>query len=90
MLGEALHQWKLSRIDTTTCSLFINGLSLVLIVGMYRIGKNRTKRKGILTNQGVVAGRIEPVKSADYSDVIMGASGASNLRTKLNDALIES
>ncbi len=62
----------------------------MLIVGLYRIGKNRTQKKGILTNYGVVAGRIEPVKNADYSDVIMGASRVFNPRTQLNDALIES
>ncbi len=62
----------------------------MLIAGLYRIGKNRTQRKGKLTNYGVVAGRIEPVKNADYSDVIMGVSGVFNLRTQLNDALIES
>ncbi len=38
----------------------------------------------------MVAGRIEPVKNADYSDVIMGVSGVFKLRTQLNDALIES
>ncbi len=54
------------------------------------MGKNRTQKKGILTNYGVVAGRIEPVKNADYSDVIMGVSGAFHPRTRLNDALIES
>ncbi len=89
MLGEALHKWALSRIDTTTSSLFFNVLSLVLIVGLYRMGKNRTKKKGILTNYGVVAGRIEHVKNADYSDVIMGVSGVFNLRAQLNDALTE-
>ena len=59
-------------------------------MGLYRMGKNRTKRKGILTNYGVVAGRIEPIKSADYSDVIMGVSGVFNLRAQLKDAFIES
>ncbi len=54
------------------------------------MGKNRTQKKGKLTNYGVVAGRIEPVKTADYSDVIMSVSGVFNLRTQLNDALIES
>ena len=53
------------------------------------MGKNRTQKKGKLTNYGVVAGRIEPVKNADYSDVIMGVSGGFNPRTQLNDALIE-
>ena len=52
------------------------------------MGKNRTKKKGILTNYGVVAGRIEPIKNADYSDVMMGVSGTFNLSTPLNDALI--
>ncbi len=54
------------------------------------MGKNRTQKIGKLTNYGVVAGRIEPVKNADYSDVIMGVSGVFNLRTQLNDALIDS
>ncbi len=70
--------------------LFINVLSLVLIASLYRMGKIRTQKKGKLTNYGVVAGRIEPVKNGDYSDVIMGVSGVFNLRTQLNDALIES
>jgi len=42
-----------------------------------------------LTNYGVLTGRIEPVKNANYSDVIMGVSGAFHPRTQLNDALIE-
>ncbi len=54
------------------------------------MGKNRTQKKGKLANYGVVAGRIEPVKNADYSDVIMGVSGVFNLRMQLIDALIES
>ncbi len=62
----------------------------MLIAGLYRMGKNRTQKKGKLTNYGVVAGRIEPVKNADYSDVIMGVSGVFNPKTQLNDALIES
>ncbi len=52
------------------------------------MGKNRTQKKGKLTNNGVVAGRIEPIKNADYSDVIMGVSGVFNPKTQLNDALI--
>ena len=43
-----------------------------------------------MTNYGVVAGRNELIKNADYSDVIMGVSGVFNLRTQFNDALIES
>ncbi len=54
------------------------------------MGKNRTQKKGKLTNYGVVAGRIEPVKNADYSDVIMHLSGVFNLKTKLIAALTES
>jgi len=54
------------------------------------MGKNRTQKKGKLTNYGVVARRIEPVKNADYSDVIMSVSGVFNPKTQLNDALIES
>ncbi len=80
----------ISKIYTTTYSLFINVLSLVLIASLHRMGKDRTQKKGILTNYGVVAGRIEPVKNADYSDVIMGVSGMFLLRTQLNDALMES
>ncbi len=80
----------LSKINTTTYILFINVLSLVLIAGLYRMGKNRTQKKGKLTNYGVVAGRIEPVKNPDYSDVFMGISRVFNPRTQLNDALIES
>jgi methylmalonyl-CoA mutase cobalamin-binding subunit len=57
-------------------------------VGLQRMGKNRTQKKGNLTNYGVVAGRIEPVKNADYSDVIMGVSGVFYPKTQLNDALI--
>ena len=62
----------------------------MLIVGLYRIGKHRTQKKGILTNYGVVAGRIEPVKNADYSDVNMGASRVFNPRTQLKSYLIAS
>ncbi len=54
------------------------------------MGKNRTHKKGKLTNYGVVTGRIESVKNADYSDVIMGVSGVFNLRMQLIDALNES
>ena len=51
------------------------------------MGKNRTQKKGKLTNYGVVARRIEPVKNADYSDKIMGVSEAFQHKTQLNDAL---
>ncbi len=77
---------ELGKIYTTTYSLFINVLSLVLIVGLYRMGKNRTQKKDKLKNYDVVARRIEPVKNADYSDVIMGVSGVFHLRTQLIDA----
>ena len=49
--------------------------------------KNRTKRKGILTNFGAVAGRIEPIKSANYSEVMMGVSGVFN-QDQLHSALL--
>ena len=54
------------------------------------MGKNRTQKKGKWTNYGVVAGRIEPVKNADYSGVIIDVSGVFDPRTQLNDALMES
>jgi glycine cleavage system H lipoate-binding protein len=60
----------------------------VLIAGLYRVGQNRTKKKGKLTNYGVVAGKIESVKNADYSDVIMHLSGVFYSKTQLIDALI--
>ncbi len=31
-----------------------------------------------MTNFGAVAGRIEPIKSANYSEVMMGVSGVFN------------
>ncbi len=54
------------------------------------MGKNRTQKKGKLTSYGVVAGRVEPVKNADYSDVIIGVTRVVNPQTQLNDALKES
>ncbi len=52
------------------------------------MGKNRTQKKGILRNYGVVAGRIEPVKNADYSDVIMGVSGINRMRAEVRKSAL--
>ena len=60
----------------------------MLIEGLYRMGQNWTQKNGILRNYGVVAGRIEPVKNADYSDVIMGVSGINRMRAEVRKSAL--
>jgi len=45
------------------------------------MGKNRTKTKVKLTNNGVVAGRIEPVKKATMADLPIKSKLKSSLDT---------